>query len=261
VHANATGVEIDGELRARIVIGADGVESVVRRAIFPPKPRRLAVAIRGYQADVDGHPPTMVLDDRKGLAYAWYFPTRTGPANVGYGHLLTDDQPVTRHSLLTRMHQLLPWAELDPSALRAHRLPLSSAWQPAARGRILLVGDAASLVNPISGEGIYYAIASGLAAGAASVTTPQHAATRYTTALRHQFGRHQRHVALLAAMIRSPAVLEAGVRAAKLRQRVFEDIYALGLVDGPLTPQLVAGIIAELATHSRRPAAAHAYGV
>jgi flavin-dependent dehydrogenase len=188
----------------------------------------------------------MVLDDRRGLAYAWYFPTGTGRANVGYGHELADSESVTRDGLLARLHQLLPGVDPDPDSLRAHRLPLTSGRHPVARGRILLAGDAASLVNPISGEGIYYAIVSGLAAGTAAVTDPRQAATRYTAALRRRFARHHRHVALLEALTRSGAVLEAGMRAASERQQVFEDLYALGLADGLLTPRLIAGMIGEL---------------
>ncbi|HWQ28607.1 MAG TPA: hypothetical protein VNN12_06245, partial [Dehalococcoidia bacterium] len=58
----------------------------------------------------------------------------------------------------------------DPDALRdlrGHRLPMRRDGAPVARGRALAVGDAAGLIDPLSGEGIQHAFESGaLAAGA-----------------------------------------------------------------------------------------------
>ena len=48
-------------------------------------------------------------------------------------------------------------------ALRGHRLPMGRPGAPLAAGGAALVGDAAGLVDPLSGEGIYQAIASGIA--------------------------------------------------------------------------------------------------
>ena len=53
--------------------------------------------------------------------------------------------------------------------LRAHRLPLSTDRPRQPDGRVLLAGDAASLINPLTGEGIFYAVLSGALAGAAAV--------------------------------------------------------------------------------------------
>ena len=52
-----------------------------------------------------------------------------------------------------------------------------------ARGRVLLVGDAAGLVNPMQGEGIAQAMTSGRAAAAAILATPGHAADSYRSRL------------------------------------------------------------------------------
>jgi menaquinone-9 beta-reductase len=246
VRERGTHVEIDDELHARVVIGADGAESVVRRSLAGPRRREIAVAIRAYARSSEDTVPTIMLDDRAGLAYAWRFPTAGGPSNVGYGRLLAAGEPVTRTALLGRMHTLLPELEVDPATIRAHRLPLSTSGQLLARGRVLLVGDAASLINPVSGEGINYAIASGLAAGAASTLGAAHAAQHYRTAVHRRFGRHQRHVATLAAVTRSRTILEAGARAARTHHRIYEDIAALGIDEGCLTPRLIRGMAAEV---------------
>jgi flavin-dependent dehydrogenase len=52
-----------------------------------------------------------------------------------------------------------------------------------ARGRVLLVGDAAGLVNPLQGEGIAQAMGSGRSAAEAVLGEPGHAAERYRAAL------------------------------------------------------------------------------
>ena len=64
----------------------------------------------------------------------------------------------------TRSHGVDP-AELRD--VRGHRLPMRRLGAPPAKGRVVLVGDAAGLVDPLSGDGIYEAfISAELAAGA-----------------------------------------------------------------------------------------------
>jgi geranylgeranyl reductase family protein len=256
VRDKDTHVEIDGEFRARVVVAADGAESGVRRSLLGPQPRDIAVAIRGYDASPGDSVPTILLDDRAGLAYAWRFPTAGGPANVGYGRSLAAGETVTRSALLAKMYTLLPRLNVDPATLRAHRLPLSTSGQSLACGRVLFAGDAASLINPVSGEGINYAIATGLAAGSASMAGAAHAAAHYRASVQRRFGRHHRHVATLASVTQFATLLEAGARAAATNHRVFEDIAALGIGEGRLTPRLLVGMAAEVllgAARSVRP--------
>ncbi len=237
IHDHGSYVEIDHQIRARTVIGADGVESVVRRSVTETRCRDIAIAIRGYDRQSSDDVPRMVLDRRPGLAYAWRFPSTAGPANAGYGHLLGRTEHASRALLLDKVRQLLPALDLDPQTVRAHRLPLSTSRSPVARGNVLLVGDAAGLVNPLSGEGIYYAIMSGLAAGHAA-TDPGRAAQHYRAALRSRFRRHHAHVSAMDRLIRWEPILEAGLRAARAHQSAFDDVAALGLAGGSITPRL-----------------------
>ena len=55
--------------------------------------------------------------------------------------------------------------KLDLSRRSAHRVPLGKLDKRLTSRRTMLVGDAAGLVSPITGEGIYYAIRSGMIAG------------------------------------------------------------------------------------------------
>jgi len=71
----------------------------------------------------------------------------------------------------------------------------------AARGNVLLVGDAAGLVNPLQGEGIAPAMASGAAAAEAVLAGPCGAAVRYRQVLASGPGRYARATAPLHAAV------------------------------------------------------------
>jgi len=226
-------VVIDGRIEAATVIGADGAESVVRRALraTPNRPHRTAVAIRGYAPALPGQDGVQVLvtTRRRWPAYAWSFPLGDGRANVGYGELVSG-QP-SREELITGLHRLLPGVR--PEGLRAHRLPLSTGRPRQPDGRVLLAGDAASLINPLTGEGIFYAVLSGALAGAAAAHPDPGRAYRHQ--LDRRLGAHLRATATASALSRWPALMDAALRAAADDREVFDDVVALGLADGRLT--------------------------
>lgn len=239
VDVHVDRVELDGVLAARVVIGADGASSVVRRALGAPAnpDGHLALAIRGYAPAPPGPPEQrIVTSGRHWPAYAWSFPIGDGTANVGYGEVLRG-QPVTRTHLLDRLAALLP--DIDPTAVaeaRAHHLPLSTHRPTPGRGRVLLAGDAMSLINPFTGEGIFYAVLSGSLAGTAAAVLDATAARAYSRALRQALGRHLRHSGLAARLAQRPWIVDGAVRAARGDQRVFDAMLALGLGAGLLNP-------------------------
>jgi geranylgeranyl reductase family protein len=232
VHAAC--VEVDGVLTAGVVVGSDGAESVVRRALglAPNGSTQLAIAIRGYApvpAGLDGVQAILTTEQRW-PAYAWSFPLGDGRANVGYGELVSGG--VNREGLLTGLSRLLPGVE--PQQLKAHRLPLSTGRPRQPDGRVLLAGDAASLINPLTGEGIFYAVLSGALAGAAAVRGAD-AGAAYRRALRRRLGRHLLHSSTASWASRWPQIMDGVFRAAADDQRIFDDVVALGLSDGRLT--------------------------
>jgi menaquinone-9 beta-reductase len=229
-------VEVDGAVTADVVVAADGAESVVRRAldVAPNRPRHTAIAIRGYAPDPFDDPGVQVIatTEQRWPAYAWSFPLGDGRANVGYGELVSSG--VTRGGLLGGLERLLPGVAAD--GLRAHRLPLSTGRPTLPDGRVLLAGDAASLINPLTGEGIFYAVLSGALAGAAARHGPD-AGRTYRRALGRRLGRHLGHSSAAAWVSRWPRLVDAAFRAAAEDQRVFDDVVDLGLADGRLTPR------------------------
>jgi geranylgeranyl reductase family protein len=247
LERRSNGVVLDGEVTARVVVAADGANSAVRRSVgVPATPHgHVAVAIRGYapvRPELAGA-QVIVFAPQGWPAYAWSFPIGDGRANVGYGEVLDPGRPLSRRRLLDRLDQLLPGAAEGATGWRAHRLPLSSGRPRQPDGRVLLAGDALSLVNPLTGEGIYYALLSGSLAGRAAVAgEPAGAGARHRAALRRELGRHLRHTGVAAALSRRPAVVAAGVRAARRDGAVFDDLVEIGLGRGLLTGRVLAGL-------------------
>jgi geranylgeranyl reductase family protein len=209
-------VLVNHDLAARVVVAADGANSTVRRilSVASNPPEHAAIAVRGYAAVPEGPREQLIALVAEGWpAYCWSFPVDRQVANVGYG-LVRSGFGGSKQELRDRLGRFLPSCDADPATLRARHLPLST-WRPApAQGRVLLAGDAASLVNPLSGEGIFYAILSGRLAGTAAVTAPGQADAAYRHALQRQLSRHLRHTAVLARLMRHQPFVAAALGAA-----------------------------------------------
>ncbi len=248
---------LDGDLRARTVVAADGAGSTLRRGLglAPNGPGHVAVAIRGYapvRADLREE-QRITLGREDWPEYAWSFPIGDGRANIGYGAVLRQGRPLSRSLLLRRLEELLPGVAQDARSWRAHHLPLSSSRPRQPDGPVLLVGDALSLVNPMTGEGIYYAVLSGACAGAAAVSGAGGGVARgmgggvggtaggdpgaaYRRNLRGRLGRHLRHTSTAAVLARRPWVVDGALRGATRHPAAFDALVELGLGEGLLTP-------------------------
>ena len=239
LEPSATSVLVNGRWRAAVVIGADGSNSIVRRLVGEPANhgRALAVAIRGYAPTPAGSARELTIrwDSQRsgGLCYAWAFPLADGTTNVGYG-LSSAAREHGRAKLERRLGELLPEYNLTGIPLTGHTLPLTVRRPQPAVGRVLLVGDAASLINPFTGEGIYSAIASGAMAGAAAMGDAP--GLRYAKSLATRFRRQHRQTTALYRIIDLPIVLDTVVRAASRSQRMFDRLIDVGLGDSAFTP-------------------------
>jgi flavin-dependent dehydrogenase len=90
--------------------------------------------------------------------YGWSFP-KADHFNVGCGGWHSEGGRLRDHLAALRAHYDL--ADAAMLNLRGHHLPTRTSSAPIVRDRVLLVGDAAGLVDPMSGEGIYAAFVSG----------------------------------------------------------------------------------------------------
>jgi geranylgeranyl reductase family protein len=249
-------VVLDGRIEAGVVVGADGAHSVVRAALGLGAGGPRALAIRGYAPTPASRAARQVIryGDRRQPSYAWAFDRGDGLSNVGYGEFVDDrggtrDHP-TRALLLEQLERLLPGTVGYGDRWRGHHLPLSGWRWEQPDGPVLLAGDAAGLVNPMTGEGIYYAVATGVLAGrsAALAAGGADAGAAHRRAVRGLLGRHLKHTWVTSRLSRRPAVVDAGIRAAGRSQRVFDDLVEIGLGDGRVTPRLTAGLAAALVT-------------
>jgi flavin-dependent dehydrogenase len=249
VELGGRAIRVDGDLEGRFLVGADGAHSVVRRELGV-KAGSVALAIRGYAPTPPGRVASQVIAYGPGRqpSYAWSFDRGDGWSNVGYGEQLTTGRPrPARADLLGQLEALLPGATDGGKSWWGHHLPLSGwFWRPRP-GPVMLAGDAAGLINPMTGEGIYYAVATGLLAGKAAATALRDdtadAGSSYRRETTRLLARHLRHTALVAELSRSRRVLDAGIRAAAADQRIFDDLVEIGLADGLITRPLLRALL------------------
>ena len=177
-EAGSVAVTVRGEsgertIRGRVLVGADGSASLIAlqmRGRPQPKGDRL-IALRAYYDGVEMASDAVDLHfhARTFPGYFWIFPMGGARANVGIG-MVQQTVPPARIHLRDMMHDLIAHdpvarARLGDAnvATKVAGWPLSTynGRLPLAAERVVLVGDAAGFINPVNGEGIQYAIASG----------------------------------------------------------------------------------------------------
>jgi len=207
-------------LEASFVIAADGHWSTVRRAVEPGSPRDLGEwhAVRQYFEGVDDERLWVIFERDLLPGYAWVFPLPGGRANVGYGVLRADGRsgrelkdlwpdllarPVVRGVLGPRARPCEP--------VRAW--PIPTRYDPArlAHGRVLFTGDAAGVVDPMTGEGIAQAIETGMLAAEAIATGAD-----YRRLVHRALGRDLRFASFLQQILRRPLGARAAIGVADL---------------------------------------------
>ena len=218
------------EIEARFVVAADGHWSPVRRLLGIDDPDLGSWhAFRQYFTGVDDRRLWVLFEEDLLPGYAWVFPVGDGRANVGFGVLRTPsgskgggpsgkalaaqwrglaDRPSLRRALGPR-------AEPE-GTVRAWPIPAAYDRDRLTRGRVLFVGDAANVVDPMTGEGIAQALESGMLAAHAIASSPDDAPARYRADVDRALGADLRFAALLQHVLRVPLGARAAIRAASL---------------------------------------------
>ncbi|NKX43136.1 geranylgeranyl reductase family protein [Roseibacterium sp. KMU-115] len=153
----------------RVLVGADGVTSAVARALFgrPFDPATIGFALEKEMPPVSDPETLATVRVDFGVAdwgYGWSFP-KPGSTTVGVGGLQArnPDMKARMRAYAERLDQG------DAEGMKGHFLPFGDYRRRPGRGNVLLAGDAAGFVDPITGEGIAHALGSGrLAAEAAA---------------------------------------------------------------------------------------------
>jgi flavin-dependent dehydrogenase len=173
VRVESSGVIVEtsaGDWRGRVLVGADGVGSLVRRALGLPGGRYRAQVIEVDTELAPGDKEQNLLHFDASWpnlhGYAWDFPTLVDGVPLvcrGFYHLLTDASDVDIHALLA--------ARLAERGLTLEKYRIKrfaergfEHHQAYARPRVVLVGEAAG-IDGLTGEGIAQAIAYGAFSG------------------------------------------------------------------------------------------------
>jgi geranylgeranyl reductase family protein len=156
-------LSVGGErVGAGVLVGADGANGVVARSVGLGGQIVRGVALEGNVrwgvVDADRYRGRAVVE--LGVVpggYGWVFP-KGDHANIGVGGWGTEGPRLRTHlERLANAHDVGIDTLTD---VKGHRLPMRPLGTAASAGRILLVGDAAGLVDPLSGDGIYEAFVS-----------------------------------------------------------------------------------------------------
>ncbi|OGX84692.1 geranylgeranyl reductase family protein [Hymenobacter glacialis] len=159
----------------RILLVANGAQSEFARKVagHALEPDHHCAGLRTYYDNVTGLSPNnfielhFIKDFLPG--YLWVFPLPNGQANVGVG-MLSKTVAAKKINLRQRLDEILTThPTLAPRFAQAERLgpvrgfglPLGSKRRPLSGANYLLLGDAGSLIDPFSGEGISHAMVSG----------------------------------------------------------------------------------------------------
>ncbi|MEO3416611.1 geranylgeranyl reductase family protein [Roseovarius sp. CAU 1744] len=151
-----------------VLIGADGVNSMVARALYGKSFDRARI---GFGLEIEA--PREESPEAAGIqvdiaaarwGYGWCFPKGCS-TTIGVGGLLAEN-----HDMKAAMSAYLAGQGIDAEAcrFRGQFLPFGDYRKNPGNGNVLLVGDAAGLVDPITGEGIAYAMKSGQIAALAA---------------------------------------------------------------------------------------------
>ncbi len=161
------------EFGAKVVVGADGANGFVagKLGVGAFDDNHRVIAIRAYYDGVKGMKPAIEIHFVKSLipGYFWIFPLNDHEANIGVGMIASD----MKRLKLNLQKEMLEIVANHPvfkerfkgaklvSEIKGWNLPLGSKIRKCAGDGYILVGDAASLIDPFSGEGIGNAMYSG----------------------------------------------------------------------------------------------------
>jgi len=192
VRDNAVVTGSGREIAADQIIGADGPHSVVRKFMYREAQKKDVVI--GLEAQVAYEDLKCFQNKQTAVpriyfgfvqqGYGWVFPKKDF-AVVGIAGIVQPGVKNIREAFLIFLETVCKDTTNAVSGIRGLPVPVHNRVRQPGRGNVLLAGDAAGLVDPLTGEGIYFGVLSGTLAARAILSHGNPAGTYNTLVQRH----------------------------------------------------------------------------
>jgi digeranylgeranylglycerophospholipid reductase len=169
-----SGFALDGLGTSRFVIGADGPRSKVARSAGLGTNERFLAGVEYEFAGAtipDADKLHCFIDRRIAPGYIAWVLAGVGGVQAGLARRARGAEPSgwrphdAMDAFLAKIAPIIDLTAASPSSVRAGLIPCGGVVRPVAASRVLLVGDAAGMVSPVTAGGIHTALKHGLAAG------------------------------------------------------------------------------------------------
>ena len=238
-----------------LLVGADGANSRVRKDlnIDQNKDWHKAIAIRAY---IDSPNYLDIFKERSLMfeinvsalrGYAWAFPSKDTLINIGIGMPLSlfkkEDKNI--NDMLNDFVQTLESRGVIVENIRlekSYMLPFASSRPKLAHDKVALVGDAGSMINPMSGEGIFYGMESGFLLAENTSNLLQNnkeeinkGLKSYQKSFNKRFSKHYLSCALARLVLQSPFMPQRLLAIAAIDQHTIDFVVELLFDEARLT--------------------------
>ena len=171
VQRTQSGFDLGAAGSARFLVGADGPNSSVAKLLGLGRNSESLFGIEHEYAGATIAEPDRLhcfIDRRIAPGYIGWLVAGVGIVQAGLAHRLRGGRVSPADAMKSFLDKIAPLADfrgVKPDAVRAGMIPCGGLVDPVAARRVLLVGDAAGMVSPVTAGGIHTALKHGLAAG------------------------------------------------------------------------------------------------